>query len=269
MSTVQVEDVVYHAPDGIELLARLYRPAGPGPFPAVVGVHGGRWCAESRLTNAVLDQALAEAGIFVMALDFRMPPAARYPAPVADINLAIRWLKLHAAQFGVAPDRIGGLGTSSGGHQILLNALRPTDPRYASAPLPGGEDIDASLAFVAAGWAVSDPVARYAYAKSKDMALHVQSHDAYWPDLAAMEEGSPQHIVERGDATHLPPILLVQGTADIILTPDMADRFAATYPGEISLKRYEGAPHTFVTKEPGSENALAAIEAIKAFIKGI
>ena len=264
---VQATDIAYHAPDGADLLARIYHPAGPGPFPAVVGVHGGRWCAETRLTNAVLDQALAAAGVLVMALDFRMPPQARYPVPVADINLAIRWLKTHAADWFIDPKRIGGLGTSSGGHQILLNALRPTDPRYAAHKLPGGAD--ARLAFVVTGWAVSDPVARYAYARARDMSQHVQAHDAYWPDEAAMEEGSPQHIVERGDATHLPPLLMVQGTADIILTPDMADRFAAAYRaagGMVRLETFAGAGHTFITKEPASEAAKSATQAILAFV---
>ena len=74
-------DVIYHSPGGAPLLARLYIPDGAGPFPAVVGVHGGRWCAETRLTNEPIDQALAASGVFVMALDFRMPPLVKFPLP--------------------------------------------------------------------------------------------------------------------------------------------------------------------------------------------
>src|SRR5260221_4475060 len=93
-----------------------------------------------------------------MASDFRMPPKVRYPVPVADINLAIRWLKLNAARFGFAGARVGGVGTSSGGHQLLLNGLRPADPRYAAEALPGGEGLDATLAHMVTGWPVSDPL---------------------------------------------------------------------------------------------------------------
>ena len=172
---------------------------------AVVSVHGGRWVSQDRLTNAVIDRALAAAGVVVMALDFRMPPVVRYPVPVSEINVAIRWLKQHAAEFGAAPALVGGIGTSSGGHQIMLNALRPRDPRYSAIKLPGGEKLDASLAYVVACWPVLDPLARYRMAKERKMDLHVQSHDAYWPDEAAMGEGNPQLILDRGEAVRLPP----------------------------------------------------------------
>src|SRR5215470_3191123 len=71
----------------------------------------------------------------VLALDFRMPPAAVYPASVADINLGIRWLKANAARLGGDPRRVGGLGGSSGGHQLWLNVLRPHHPRYTALKL--------------------------------------------------------------------------------------------------------------------------------------
>jgi acetyl esterase len=262
-------DEVFHAPDGVELLARLYLPAGEGPFPAVVSVHGGRWCAETRTSNAVLDNALADAGIVVMAIDFRMPPAVRYPLPVADINFAIRWLKLHAQRLGSAPHLVGGLGTSSGGHQMMLNALRPADPSYVVDALPDGAAFDARLAWVVAGWPVTDPLARYHMAVAREMEIHVQSHHAYWPDLAAMQQGNPQLIVERGEAQFLPPGLVVQGTADTVLTPDMADRFAAAYQeagGVLELRKYQDQPHTFITKDPEAAASRAAIGDIAAFI---
>src|SRR5881398_3477515 len=122
---IEARDIEYQRHAGEPLLARLYRPKGDGPFPAVVEVHGGAWASGDRLNNAPLNEALAARGILVMAVDFRMPPAAQYPASIADVNLATRWLKAHAAEFGGRPDRVGGLGTSSGAHQLLLSLLRP------------------------------------------------------------------------------------------------------------------------------------------------
>ena len=115
------------------LLARLYLPASPPPFPAVVEVHGGGWTSNDRLSNKAIHEALAQAGIAVMSIDFRMPPDDKYPASVADVNLAIRWLKANAPAFGIEPDDVGALGTSSGGHQLLLAVMRPFDERYAGA----------------------------------------------------------------------------------------------------------------------------------------
>src|SRR5271165_5084196 len=109
---VTVRDIAYRSAASEPLPARLYIPTGRGPFPAVVSVHGGRWVSQSRLTNKVIDRALAEAGTVVMAVDFRMPPVARYPEPIADINFAIRWLKQVAKRLRSDPALVGGIGTS-------------------------------------------------------------------------------------------------------------------------------------------------------------
>ena len=154
---IHTEDLEYHRPAGVPLLARFYRPEGPGPFPAVLEVHGGAWTSGDRFNNVAIAEHLAAHGIAVLSIDFRMPPAARYPDAVADVNFGIRFLKANAERFATRQELVGGLGTSSGGHLLLLNALRPRDTRYASEPLPGS---DASLAFAVACWPVADPLAR-------------------------------------------------------------------------------------------------------------
>lgn len=263
-----MEDVAYLAHPTGPLLARIYRPRGAAPRAALVSVHGGRWTRETRLTNAPIDAALARDGNLVMALDFRMPPLARYPECVADIHFAIRWLKRRAHDFGTRAERVGGVGTSSGGHQLMLIALRPRDSRYAA--LPDGEPFDAALAFAILGWPVLDPLARYEMAKAKGMSEHIAAHDAYWPTLEAMAEGNPQRILARGEATALPPTLLIQGTGDVILPADMAGNFAAAYRkagGTLTLRLFENEPHTFITKDPSSAASRAAIEAMQQFVR--
>ena len=104
---IRIEDVEYQRQGGRALLARLYRPAGTGPFPAVVQVHGGAWVGKDRVDNDFIAKAMAEAGILVASIDFRMPPEAPYPASLADINLAIRWLKARARTYGSRPDWVG------------------------------------------------------------------------------------------------------------------------------------------------------------------
>jgi acetyl esterase/lipase len=197
-----------------------------------------------------------------------MPPAARYPESLTDINFAIRWLKRSAESLGSHQSLVGGIGTSSGGHQIMLNALRPDDPRYAAIALPGS-DFEASLAYVIACWPVLDPLARYRMAKLKNMQLHVQSHDSYWPDEAAMCEGNPQTIVESGEPKKLPPLLLVQGSADTTVPQAMTQRFADTYRaqgGTAILQTYAGQPHTFITKHPDAQASSEACSAIVSFV---
>jgi acetyl esterase len=266
---VTSEDIEYQRIDGEPLLARLYRPRGTGPFPAVVGVHGGAWTSGDRTNNAAIDQALAAAGTVVMALDFRIAPKWRYPAPVADVNFGIRWLKAHAAQFDTRPDWVGAVGSSSGGQQMLLNAMRPRDPRYAAATAPELAEVDAEIAYAVACWPISDPLARYRMAQTRGNERLVQAHDDYFGSEEAMSEGNPQLILERGEKVSLPPLLVLQGTKDDNVTPDMAPRFAAAYRtagGHAALETFEDQPHTFVTKEPSSATSLRALALICDFV---
>jgi acetyl esterase len=263
------DDVEYLRHRDKPLLARLYRPKGPGPHPGLIEVHGGAWTTNDRMANIVIDEALARAGIFVMAVDFRMPPEAQYPASLCDINYATRWLKLRAKEFDLKPDRIGGLGSSSGAHQLMLSALRPRDATYSATRLPGGELFDASLAYVVLCWPITDPLARYRMVTSNGNTRLADAHRAYWPDEAAMADANPQLILERGEAGPPPPALELQGTNDDNVVPDMADRFAAAYRkagGMLELVKFPGAPHAFTARDPNSADARRALELITDFV---
>jgi acetyl esterase/lipase len=142
---IDVEDVEYVRHGDKALLARVYKPRGTGPFPIVIDLHGGAWCKKDRTSDAGTDEPLARSGVVVVSLDFRMPPEAKYPASLADINYAIRWSKANAARWGGSPDRVAVLGVSSGGHQAMLTAMRPKDSRYAAIGLLANAQLDASV----------------------------------------------------------------------------------------------------------------------------
>jgi len=263
---IHTEDLEYHRPEGTPLLARFYRPQGRGPFPAVLEVHGGAWTSGDRFNNVSIAEHLAGRGIVVLSIEFRMPPTARYPETVADVNFAIRFLKANAERFATRQELVGGLGTSSGGHLLLLSALRPHDRRYTVDPLPGS---NASLAFAVACWPVADPLARYRAVVDRGNARLVEAHHQFWPSEEAMAEGNPQLILERGEPVEKPPALIMQGTADDNLTPDMAANFAAAYTktgGSIAFHKFEGQPHAFIPRDPASPASVRALELITDFI---
>src|SRR3954470_3694051 len=143
-----VKDVAYQHQGSTMRLARIYQPAGSGPFPAVLKVHGGAWNDKDRTDGQNTAMELVNSGILVVSIDFRNAPEAPYPAALQDINYALRWLKHHAADYGSSADRVGLYGTSSGGHLALLAALRPDDPRYRALAFAEAPDLDARAAFV-------------------------------------------------------------------------------------------------------------------------
>ena len=163
---LEIEDVEYLRHGDTPLLLRLFKPSGTGPFPLIVQLHGGAWCRGDRSNDTVINEPLAQSGVMVAALDWRMPPVASYPAALADINYAVRWLKARAGDLRSRPELFGLLGNSSGGHQAMLAAMRPRDSRYSALPLPAdAAQVDARVRCVIMCCPVIDPLGRYHYAK--------------------------------------------------------------------------------------------------------
>ncbi len=249
------------------LLARVYRPSGAGPFHALIEIHGGAWNNNDRTQNAPMVEALASHGLVVASVDFRLGRQAPYPAAMADINYATRWLKARAADFNATPVALGGLGLSSGGHQVMLSAMRPRDPRYASIPLDGHPDVDASLAYVMMGWPVLDPHARYLHARGQGKSELLESHHRWFGDEATMREANPQLILERGEQVDLPPALIFQGAEDDVVAPRTAERFVEAYGragGIIELAMFPGVGPGYARE--GGANMFRTTDVLNCFV---
>jgi acetyl esterase len=249
------------------LLARVYRPQGTGPFHAVIEIHGGAWNNNDRTQNAPMVQEIAAHGLLVASVDFRLGRDGAYPKAMQDINFAIRWLKQHAADFNAVPEAVGGLGLSSGGHQIMLSAMRPRDPRYSAIPLETAPERDASLAYVMMGWPVIDPHARYLHAKSHGRTELLESHHRWFGDEDTMREANPQQMLERGEKVEMPPALIFQGADDDVLAPRTAERFVEAYAaagGMIELALFPHAGHGY--SREGGPNAHRTLDVINGFV---
>lgn len=265
-----VRDVVYYRHGGKERLARIYQPAGTAPFPAVILVHGGAWNNKDRMDGQNTALELCNAGILVVAVDFRNAPEAPYPASLQDINFAIRWLKAHAAEFGTTASRVGLYGTSSGGHQALLSSIRCEDARYTSLPLAEAPAMDAKPAFVVSGWGVLFPWDRYNLVKSQGKAEMVKSHETFFKDEATHLDATPALILEKGEKVHLAPALQFQGDKDEFTTIEQVERLAAAYRkrgGQMDVHIAPGERHTYLNELPSAPNSVKTLAALIAFIK--
>jgi acetyl esterase/lipase len=230
-------------------------------------VHGGAWNDQDRTANAPVDERLAASGILVVAIDVRLAKEAPYPASVADVNYGIRWLKSKAREWHGAPEMLGALGSSSGGHVIQLCAMRPRDPRYTIYSLPEAPHLDATLAYVIARSPISDPVARYEQAQKMQRDTLINNSQTYFNPWDTIVEGNPQRILERGESVLLPPMFVLQGALDDNVLPEVQERFAATYRaagGQIDYEVFPGADHRWIIL-PGPQTD-RAITMIKAFI---
>lgn len=265
---IQISEVEYRRAGDEAWLARIYQPQGAGTFPVLLDVHGGAWTRGRLDGNARMNRVLAASGMVVVAIDYRLAPEHPYPAQVADVNYATRWIKTHAAEFNADPDFVGALGASSGGHTVMLSAMRPRDPRYIELSLPDGREADASLAYILAMWPVLDSHARYLYARDSGRDRLKDSSESYFLTEEAMQEGNPQMILERGEPVFLPPVLLIQGTDDDNVPQSIPEKFVQSYRGAggvITLELFPRMPHGFGNQDfPESD---AALEIVKKFVK--
>lgn len=117
----QYSDLAYAALSNAQKLD-LYLPEGRGPFPAVLIIHGGAFMFGDKaddISQAGTDPLLA-AGYAVANVNYRLSGEAKAPAQVQDAKTAVRWLRGHAREFNLNPDKIGAWGSSAGANIAAL-----------------------------------------------------------------------------------------------------------------------------------------------------
>lgn len=123
------EDIVYGRVQGAGLLADLAYPEGPGPFPVILSVHGGRWFRESKSTHSAIKvREWAGHGLFAMSIEYRLIGCTPAPACYQDVLCAIRWVHAHAGAYPIDVERIFLIGQSAGGHMVALAATLGEGP---------------------------------------------------------------------------------------------------------------------------------------------
>lgn len=216
-------DIVYSRPSGLPLMMDAHLPEGEGPFPAVIVVHGGGWEAGDKLTyvSPVLS-LLSQTHLAWFSIDYRLTPYVRNEEQLEDLRSAIRYIRVHAARFNVNPNEIAVLGESAGGQMVT---------EVASEPCSGCE-VQAVVSF----YGVYDFVPWASDAQTKPMLDRVFGN---W-DNEKLRRYSPISHVHRG----MPPVLMVQGTADELYLGSLAYEKRLTkegVPHELIL--LENAPH--------------------------
>jgi len=225
-------DLEYGRAGDVSLRLDACVPAGEGPFPVAVLIHGGGWgSGDKRADFGELGKALSDRGIAWLSINYRLAPAHRWPACLEDVTTAIRWVRKHGREHRCDPGRLALVGYSAGGQLAALAAIRTEGPQRVAAVVGLAPAVEL----------VSDSRRRGEVSKALRDLLDLPAElDA--AALAAIAAISPAEEL-RGA---LPPFLIVQGTADRSVTHEDAVVFAQRLTeagGECRVLGIEGAPH--------------------------
>lgn len=197
----------YVTRDSGPLEADIYMPHAPGMYPGMIVVHGGAWRIGTRAQLAGMASRFAEHGYTAVAISYRLAPAAKFPAQIYDCQAAVRWMRSHAAEFKIDPQRIGGFGYSAGGHLVaLLGTLADNQLREAGI---AADAPSTRLQCVLAGGAPCE--FRNLPANSQTLAYWLGGTRAVQP--ANYRDASPANFVTSDD----PPMYFFSGEDDFLV----------------------------------------------------
>lgn len=214
--------------------------------PAVVFIHGGGWNSADRTNGRPLILLLASHGIAAASIDYRLSDEACFPAQLEDVKCAVRFVRSHAAKYGIDPARIGSAGGSAGGHLAALVGLVPDE---AGLEGEGGWQKESSrVSAVADLYGISDVAVLMEENHASDSALLLmRGTPREKPDLYRL--GSPLEWVKPG----APPFYLTHGDHDNVVPISHSEKLMAALKAvgtEASLRVVPGMAHGSISTLP-------------------
>jgi acetyl esterase/lipase len=253
------KDHVYGEAGGVKLLLDVYQPkagAFTGKRPGVLLVHGGGWVGGDKKFYEPLARALTTKGYDAFSVNYRLAPKFHYPAQLDDVQRATRWVKVHAEEYSLDPERLGALGDSAGAHLISFLASRDTRDNSDKALA----NVTSRVACVVDFYGPEDFT--LAPTEGNVNAAGLQLLQMFFgkkpqeaPDL--YKDGSPITFVTEKTA----PFLIIHGTADGLVPPEQSQRLfdalqAAKVEARLALIYKQG--HGFLRpSEPQTYGAMA------------
>ena len=196
------------------------------PRPAIVVIHGGGWIQGDKSSFSRSKPLppgnivnFARQGFVAATINYRLSDEAMFPAALHDCKNAVRFLRAHANEFGIDPERIGAWGNSAGGHLALLLGMVAADQKLEG----DGSYLDQS-SLVQSVASDSGPIdLAYQY-------QHNQIQSVIGMFLGGPPEGSRLEEYRRASPIHYisaatPPLLLIYGGQDEQVGVETADEF--------------------------------------------
>ncbi len=264
-SVQAIRGITYVQRDGHALQLDLYLPAGAksAPAPGIVFVHGGGWRAGVRENFAPMAIRMAERGYAAATISYRLSPEALYPAAVQDARAAVRWMRTHAAEYGIDASRIAIGGGSAGGQIAALAGVTDGLARFDPDDGPGA--VSSGVQAIVNIDGLSDFTSEAARRYEDDPARQPSSAGAwfggrYAEKEALWREASPLFHV---NAKTSPVLFIGSGQARFSVgREEMLARLRESgVPGRVVV--LPGTPHSFWLFEPWIG---ATVEAVVGFL---
>lgn len=210
-----------------------------GPLPVVVAIHGGAWVGGVLSGFEGYCRTYAALGFATASINYRLAPRSVWPAQLEDVQLAVRYLRAHAAALGLNPRAVCAMGDSAGGHLALFLGSRATSlPGDSAALYP---DQSPQVACVIDQFGPADFTRPMPQLDDHAIPLLLGGATSAG-DPAAYRAASPIFAV----TAHSAPTLIIQGSRDVIVPPEQSRRMAAAL-------RHAGIAVTYVSYFGGHE----------------
>lgn len=208
-------DIQYGTGDGTPLFLDLYKAdTTKETAPGLVLFYGGGWRGGRKDQLRSYAQYFAQHGYVVATPQYRLKEAGEWPRSVHDAKAAMRWMRAHAAENGVDPNRIGVMGNSAGAYLALMVGYTPGVAEFeGSGGNPEQSSVAQAVVDIYGPTDFTDP-------KRRDHPLILAyMHGAYEGNKERFEKASPiRYVTEK-----TPPTCVIHGTVDMLVPVRQSD----------------------------------------------
>lgn len=245
------DGIVYTQRHGQDLTFGIVRPRRPNGLGVLVMVSGG-WKSQKGPIPTWLAAPLLRRGYTIFAVSHLSQPEATVMEIVEDVNRAVRFIRYHAGEYGIDPDRLGVTGGSAGGHLSLMLATRG-GPGKPDAPDPV-DRVSSAVQAVAIFFPATDLLNLGDSTENLHDGGPPKSFvKAFGPQSTNREvwavigrEMSPIYHAK----SNMPPVLIIHGSADTLTPLDQSERFrtaALSAGAQVELVVRKGKKHGWLT----------------------
>lgn len=243
-----VPGITYLTANNWQATLDVYTPAGPGPHPTILHIHGGGWTGGSKESVVLRLMPYLEMGFAVVNVTYRLARVSEAPAAVEDCRCALRWIIRNAKDYGFDVNRIVAMGYSAGGHLALTTGMLPASTDL-DRQCPGAEAMN--VAAIVNWYGITDVGDLLDGPNTRNYAVQWLGSRLDRHDVA--RRMSPLTYVRRD----LPPILTIHGDADPTVPYSHATRLQAAL-------AQAGATSELVTIPGGKHGGFPAAQQVRA-----